>query len=214
MQWGFHPYASYKSYKTGSSPYGRVHRHAVLGSNNDLKAARPFGVLKSINSHFFCFLCKVWHRAQMGRTDCHRWEKADDCFLKTGAEMWRKANRLVDQTIPEVWFGTQDSEFWCLPYWSPICQLLIDPMHTMYLLVMKHFFRDILGLDNPQAGKTCPSKPSLPCAFYYNFCPPPHPSLLPLPHSQDAVSEQQVPAPLSRNNSLSSIIALEKLPAE
>lgn len=203
---GLRPYASYKTQSSGV-PYPRVHKHALLGAPMDLKAARPFGGFREVTSHLFCFVCKVWHQAHLGRTDYQNWEKIDDDFLRTGAQRWRDCQYVNDRKVPEDFFGTRYSEFWRLPYWRPTRQLIVDPMHTMYLILTQRYFREILDLDNPDSQTHTPSKPSVLVAFYYPFRPPPHLSSLPVPG-------QQGPVPLRKGASLNALITFEKLPAE
>ncbi|KAJ3766541.1 hypothetical protein FB446DRAFT_653639 [Lentinula raphanica] len=103
----------------------------------DFKAARPFGGFLDVTSHHTCFLCKCWHRAHLGRTDYESWTVADAGFLKTGAEAWLKADTSKDREVIENFYGTRYSELWRLPYWDPTKQLLVDPMHTIFLILMQ-----------------------------------------------------------------------------
>ncbi|GAW07472.1 serine threonine protein kinase [Lentinula edodes] len=112
-------------------------------------------------------------RGKKSSTDYEEWKSADDAFLRKGAELWRDAPDIKKRKILEDIFGTRASEFWRLPYWKASIQLGIDPMHTMFLILLQRYFRDILGLDNPDDPKRTPKKPKFKFAFYYDFTPPP-----------------------------------------
>ncbi len=130
----------------------RIFRVAVAGVLMDFKAARPFAGFMDVTSHTFCFVCNCWHRTQLGRTDCEAWNAVDDDFLRKGAMIWHDAADGNERKFAETSYGTRYSELWRLPYWQPSKQLLIDPMHTIYLILAQRFFRDALGLENPSAN--------------------------------------------------------------
>ncbi|KAJ3872033.1 hypothetical protein F5051DRAFT_433362 [Lentinula edodes] len=169
---GIRPYATHRTYGQ-NCPYDRVFRVALALVLMDFKAARPFSGFLDVTSHHFCYMCDCWHVSHLGRTDYEEWKSADDAFLRKGAELWRDAPDIKKRKILEDIFGTRASEFWRLPYWKASIQLGIDPMHTMFLILLQRYFRDILGLDNPDDPKRTPKKPKFKFAFYYDFTPPP-----------------------------------------
>ena len=174
----------------------RIFRVAIAGVLMDFKAARPYAGLLDVTSHIFCFLCQCWHKAHMGRTDCEAWNTVDDTFLQKGAEMWRDAADVNERKAAEAFYGTRYSELWRLPYWQPSKQLLVDPMHTIYLVIAQRFFRDGLGLENPYANaKKGPRKRAY-LAYHYEFTPPPPLSSIPsnrtiVSSPSDSVSEAE-----------------------
>ncbi|GAW07260.1 serine threonine protein kinase [Lentinula edodes] len=170
--WGIRPYATHRTYGK-DCPYDRIFRVALALVLMDFKAARPFSGFLDVTSHHFCYMCDCWHVSHLGRTDYEEWKSADDAFLRKGAELWRDAPDTKKRKILEDMFGTRASEFWRLPYWKASIQLGIDPMHTMFLILLQRYFRDILGLDNPDDPKRTPKKPKFKFAFYHNFMPPP-----------------------------------------
>ncbi|KAJ3897616.1 hypothetical protein F5879DRAFT_813730, partial [Lentinula edodes] len=137
----------------------------------DFKAARPFCGFLDVTSHHFCFLCDCWHISHLGRTDYENWKPLDDELLRKAAEQWRNA-MLKDRKAIEELFGTRYSELWRLPYWR-LCQMGIDPMHALFLILLQRYFRDILGLDNPGDSKQQRKKPRFKLAFHHKFTPPP-----------------------------------------
>ncbi|KAJ4476287.1 hypothetical protein C8R41DRAFT_869747 [Lentinula lateritia] len=169
---GIRPYATHRTYGK-DCPYDRIFRVALALVLMDFKAARPFSGFLDVTSHHFCYMCDCWHVSHLGRTDYEEWKSADDAFLRKGAELWCDAPDTKKRKILEDMFGTRASEFWRLPYWKASIQLGIDPMHTMFLILLQRYFRDILGLDNPDDPKRTPKKPKFKFAFYHNFTPPP-----------------------------------------
>ena len=61
--------------------------------------------------------------------------------------------------------GTRYSELWQLPYWKPARQLVVDPMHCNYEMLIPVHFRQILLLTSADAATPIPPKP----AFLHNF---------------------------------------------
>ncbi|KAJ3744493.1 hypothetical protein DFH05DRAFT_1525542 [Lentinula detonsa] len=167
---GVRPFSTFLTRKS-DTPYSHVSHVAVALASMDFKAIRPFCGLLDVTSHHFCFLCDCWHVAHLGRTDYENWKPLDDERLRKSAEMWRNA-MLKDRKAIERLYGTRFSELWRLPYWR-LHQIGIDPMHTIFLILLQRTFRDILGLDNPEDPKKKSNKPKFKFAFYYDFTPPP-----------------------------------------
>ncbi|KAJ3892060.1 hypothetical protein GG344DRAFT_46074, partial [Lentinula edodes] len=183
---GLQPRHTYRSHSS-EGLNERVFRVAIAGVLMDFKAARPFAGFLDVTSHHTCFLCKCWHRAHLGRTDYQNWTTAGVEFLKRGAEAWLNAKTPKERNEIEFFYGTRYSELWRLPYWNPIKQLLVDPMHIFFLILMQRLAREVLGLDNPESSeeehrKSKTSKKSQQnnsfISFYHDFTPPPHSSEL------------------------------------
>ncbi|GAW07623.1 serine threonine protein kinase [Lentinula edodes] len=202
---GLKPHHTYQTYQMGLASNERIHRVAIGGASLDFKAARPFGGFLDVTSHHTCFVCKCWHLAHIGRTDHTKWEPADIEFLKRGAFAWINAKTSDERSEIESFYGTRYSELWRLPYWDPTRQLLVEPMHTIFLILLQRFARDALGLDNPgplnmedddnhDSGDATEKKKkskAIYICYYYNFTPPPHPSVLtPLGHTPVTSSSQ------------------------
>ncbi|KAJ3817653.1 hypothetical protein F5880DRAFT_1492562, partial [Lentinula raphanica] len=67
----------------------------------------------------------------------------DDEFLRKGAELWRNVEDVKERGPIEDLYGTRDSALWRLPYWKPSSQCVVDPMHTIFLILLQRYFRDI-----------------------------------------------------------------------
>ncbi|KAJ3854272.1 hypothetical protein EV368DRAFT_4048, partial [Lentinula lateritia] len=122
-------------------------------------------------SHHFCFFCDCWHVSHLGRTDYENWKALDDDLLRKAAEIWINS-MLKNRKAIEQLYGTRYSELWRLPYWR-LCQIGIDPMHVFFLILLQRYFRDILGLDNPDDPKKKLTKPRFKFAFQHEFTSPP-----------------------------------------
>ncbi|GAW02640.1 serine threonine protein kinase [Lentinula edodes] len=189
---GLRPFHTHTTHQMGLDSNKRIFRVAIAGASMDFKAARPFGGFLDVTSHHTCFLCKCWHLTHIGRTDFENWRPADIAFLKKGTQEWLTAPTIAQRKQIENFYGTRSSELWRLPYWKPTLQLLIEPMHTLFLILEQRFARRALGLDNPEPDgialdepeqgnlkrkKAKSSKKKLAyISFYHEFTPPPHPS--------------------------------------
>ncbi|KAL1749602.1 hypothetical protein FB107DRAFT_225208 [Schizophyllum commune] len=165
--------------------YRFVHRTVLAAFIADLKGARPCGGQLDVTSHFFCFICRCWIQAYLGRVDFESWEPIDDERLRRGAKLWREAPFAARQAIEQL-FGTRDSMLWLLSYWKPSQQIVVDPMHTWFLLVLQRFFREAMGLDGGKKGKWTHRRP----AFHYDFTPPPPLSALSSDQASDDESDE------------------------
>lgn len=165
---GITPYHSHNTHHI-KKPYSRVHRVAVANGVMDLKAARPVAGLYDASAHHFCFICKCWHTAHLGRLDVNNFGAVDDNFLREGATLWANAKTKQERDRIEQIYGTRCSAMWILNYWRPSRQLVPETMHIFILRVLQNFYRHALGLD-PQSSR------SSYIAFFYDFTPPPHPS--------------------------------------
>ncbi|KAJ3779026.1 hypothetical protein FB446DRAFT_630821, partial [Lentinula raphanica] len=146
---GVRPYGTYESQKAQEPPYSRSFKVAISNASMDAKSAKPANGLLDVTSHIFCHVCKCWHAVHLGRTDCEQWVRADDNYLREGAQKWHNAECSEDRKFIEDCFGTRTSELWRLPYWQPSRQVVSEPMHTAYLNVVQRYCREVLGLDNP-----------------------------------------------------------------
>ncbi|KAJ3765622.1 hypothetical protein FB446DRAFT_654975 [Lentinula raphanica] len=168
---GVRPYATHQT-RHAATPYSRTFRTAIAPMVMDTKEAKPVGGFMDITSHTYCSKCKCWHIMHIGRTDCENWTPADDTFFRGGASKWRDSQKNRERSAIEYQFGTRWSALWLLPYWRPSRQIVVDPMHTFFLIVTGRYYRDILGLDNPDS-KIQSKKPHHSICFHYPFTPPP-----------------------------------------
>jgi len=151
--------------RTASHPNGRVTRSAIAVAAMDLPAARAASQLAHHNAHIYCTVCTCRDRKTLGRVDYEKWTLRDDNIIKEHAKDWKEAgtSRARERIVKD--HGTRYSELWRLPYWSPVSQLSIDPMHCLLENLIAIHFRYNLGLTAADAA--LPDPPIY--AFSYNF---------------------------------------------
>jgi hypothetical protein len=64
--------------------------------------------------------------------------------------------------------GVRWSELWRLPYWDPTRQLVVDPMHCLFLNLVKYHSLDLLELSSAAATSQDVPQP----AYHYDFLQP------------------------------------------
>ncbi|KAJ3833527.1 hypothetical protein F5878DRAFT_665571 [Lentinula raphanica] len=174
-EWGVTCYASASDSLDPNSkehlPYQRTHRIALACIKMDLKVSRPFCGLSDVIHRKWCFYCQIWHPTNTLRTDISDFGHANDMRLREGAEKWRQAQSTDERDSVYNLYGTRYSAFWMLPYWCPSRQITIDPMHTMFLILMQNFFRSghALGLQNPDDKGSESSHHNSSLAFHHDF---------------------------------------------
>lgn len=151
--------------KTANYPLGRTTRSGIIIAAMDLPAARDAAQLAGHGAHIFCTVCKCTHRTNLDRVDHENWEFRDDDVIRHHAEAWRDAKTLADRVSIFDSHGTRWSELWRLPYWSPVRQLVVDPMHCLFESLVANHFRVFLGLTMVSATTADPRIP----AFQYKF---------------------------------------------
>jgi hypothetical protein len=145
----------------------------------DFKAARPYSGHVDVSSHVICHVCDVWQKGNLLRTDWEHWGCADDDRLKDGSQKWTEATIPKQRLTIEKVYGARASEFHRLPYWRTSLQVVVDPMHTVYLRTHQMFWRGPLGLENPSSPKgdqqddEAVRPPASDISFHYPFVLPP-----------------------------------------
>ncbi|KAI4293634.1 hypothetical protein K525DRAFT_182207, partial [Schizophyllum commune Loenen D] len=66
-------------------------------------------------------------------TDWKGWGHADNAYLRTGAELWQNATDAKTRKLIEKFFGVRGAQVWRFSYWDVTRQLIVDPMHAIYL---------------------------------------------------------------------------------
>ncbi|KAL1740686.1 hypothetical protein HDZ31DRAFT_47002, partial [Schizophyllum fasciatum] len=110
-------------------------------------------------SHTAAFIASAWpassvtpRQTSISAADWKDWLPADNTYLRTGAELWQAAADTKTRKLIEKFFGVRGSQLWRLPYWNVTQQLVVDPMHCIYLGDCKRHFSEGLGLYDPKPG--------------------------------------------------------------
>ena len=140
-----------KYLRTASYSEGHVTHSAFAIAAMDLPAAQSATQLAHPTAHIYCMVCTCRDQKTLGRVDHNKWTLHDDDVIKKHALDWKVAesSREQDRIVKE--HGTQYSELWRLPYWSPISQLPVDPMHCLLENLIAIHFRYNLGLTATNA---------------------------------------------------------------
>ena len=150
---------------TATHPNGRVTRCALAAAVMDLKAARGTTGLGQNNHDCHCSVCRCRGKASLGSTDHENWLPRDCVELREQAEKWRTASSLKEQEEIFSQYGVRYSEFYCLEYWDPTRQIVVDVMHNGLEGNAEDHFCHILSSMKESAE----SKPTPPPAFYHKF---------------------------------------------
>ena len=194
--------------QTASHPGGRISRSVIAAAVNDLPGGRKVAGLASHNSHHYCFICNTKGLDNLGNHDCHTWPRKDPNEMRKNAEKWRDATTSAEKRVIFNNHGIRYSSMWRLPYWNPMKQLVIDVMHCILEGLVQYHCRNVLLLNNADAGR--PSRP-MP-AFAYNFgLPIEEDALDDLSHKQVDKIHRLLTAPLKGDTDQEISMSLEEL---
>ncbi len=138
-------------------------------------AGRQLACLASCTSDHTCSVCTCRKKDGLGRTDFTEWKTRDPGILKKAATTWRDALSVSDQDKIFSAYGVRWSEMWRLPYWNPVKQLVVDPMHCLLEGLAQNHFRYVLGLTSSEAKVKDPVIP----AFTFEYPSLPDPDIKP-----------------------------------
>jgi hypothetical protein len=142
-----------ESYETGvyysrtwKYPNGRKTRSALALIICDLPAARQALGFTGPQSTNFCSYCKL-QLTDINNLDVGSWEPRSCEEHVNLALKWRDASQEAQRIEITRKYGIRYSEFLRLPYFDPIRNLCVDPMHTFFLRILSHHCQDIWGMD-------------------------------------------------------------------
>jgi hypothetical protein len=130
---------------------GRLVRCALVCVVCDLPAARKVGGFASYAHNFFCSVC--W--SELGPSDkkysdfnysAWKWRTSDEC--RACAEIYQTsvtagaAQKAFDDS------GIRSSDLLRLPYFELPQMVVVDPMHNLFLGLLKTHFINVIGVDN------------------------------------------------------------------
>ena len=142
---------------------GRLILCAIILIICDLPAARKIGGFASHGHEYYCSVCWCTKTEHQGYNNFQyntwRYRTNEDC--RKAAEKFRdattpaKANSSFDKS------GLRWSELLRLEYYDPTKFLAIDPMHNLFLGIIKEHFQSILGNRPKPKVKSKPSTTSI-----------------------------------------------------
>ncbi|KAF9016481.1 hypothetical protein BDZ89DRAFT_1045762 [Hymenopellis radicata] len=113
-----------------SAAEGRLFRSALAVVVCDRKAAVSVGGFTDVTSNIFCVQCQLQGQRHVLETDDRLFIPCDHNTMRRNAEKWEKQPTLEDALAFAKKVGSRSSAFWILPYWNPVEQLVVDPMHV------------------------------------------------------------------------------------
>lgn len=133
--------------KTFASATGRGSRSAIAVHVHDLPGVkRAIGHTACTSAENLCTYCKI-SKADLSNFDLNTFEPRTVDELRQAAEEWKLAKSEVDRVTLFSKTGVRWSEFWRLPYFNPIKQVVVDGMHTLFLGLVEYHIRHVLGID-------------------------------------------------------------------
>jgi hypothetical protein len=150
--------------ETYEHPEGITSREALLTVVNDLPGGRKLVGGASHSASVFCMYCSV-ALADINNIDMstEAWKlKTGEDFRKAAVE-WRTASSKSKQKDLYKRNGVRWSELLRLDYWDPLQNTVIDGMHNLFLGLVRHHFREVIGThwDSrvAEAEEPIPEKP-------------------------------------------------------
>ncbi|EJD38817.1 hypothetical protein AURDEDRAFT_71822 [Auricularia subglabra TFB-10046 SS5] len=142
--------------QTAKCPTGRLVWAALGPVVCDLDAARGIAGFGSVGHRLFCTICDITSSAIADFQTAFgpRGGPASERFpLWTRfVDLWNKATTIKEQE--KLWsdYGMRWTELSRLSYWDPFRYLVIDPMHNLFLGLLKRHLRVIWGMDVDMTG--------------------------------------------------------------
>jgi hypothetical protein len=125
--------------RTGLQPQGATVDVAVAYETADLLAARHLAGLAGATSNWLCSICGLFGRQNVWNVDWDTWEPRNRDHMMGIAESWLNASS--EEQREEIYkkHGIRWSELWRLPYYNPIKQIVVDPMHCLLLGLVLYY---------------------------------------------------------------------------
>jgi hypothetical protein len=139
--------------------FGRLILCAIILVICDLPAARKIGGFASHGHEYYCSVCWCTKTEHQGYNNfqCSTWKYRTNEDCRKAAQKFRDATTLANANSSFDNSGLRWSELLRLEYYDPTKFLAVDPMHNLFLGVIKEHFQNILG--NRPKSKVKPKFP-------------------------------------------------------
>ena len=131
---------------TSQRPRGRRIYSGLVTNVSDLPGSRKVSGHGGHSHNCFCALCKL-PKTDINNLAVETWQMKTKDELYGQAVAWRDAPSKAARKKLYKKTGVRWSELWRLSYWDPTKFVIIDGMHTIYLRIVQHQCRVVLGLD-------------------------------------------------------------------
>jgi hypothetical protein len=133
---------------TYQRPQGRRSREAVVQVVADLPGSRKLTGTAGHSANKFCSLC--WQtKGDINNINHRSWQRMTMKEHKDAAYAWKDATTKKARAKIYRETGVRWSELVRLPYFDPTRMVVVDGMHNLFLGLIRHHFRVILGIDIP-----------------------------------------------------------------
>ncbi|KZS86463.1 hypothetical protein SISNIDRAFT_383265, partial [Sistotremastrum niveocremeum HHB9708] len=138
---------------------GRLIRCVLIPLICDKVGAHEVGGFRSHSASLCCPYCYIT-QAELDKLDTN-YPLRSSADHREAAELWRDAESEMERDLIEAELGVRWSELLRLPYWDPICFMVIDSMHLLLLGLIQTHCRNVWGMDDktPDGDGTAPLPP-------------------------------------------------------
>lgn len=142
---------------TAMCDLGRLVFCAIIAVICDLPAARKIGGFSSHSHEWFCSVCwcnKTQHTYE--NIDIASWKRRTNEDCRHWAARFHEAHsaKVAESSFDHS--GLRWSELLRLPYYDPARFLVIEPMHNLFLGLIKEHFQGVLGYRRQDAPTSVP----------------------------------------------------------
>jgi hypothetical protein len=134
--------------RTHQRPQGRRSREAVVQVVADLPGSRKLTGAAGHSANKFCSQCWLMKK-DINDINHRSWRRMTEKEHRDAAFAWRDATNKRARAKIYKETGVRWSELLRLPYFDPTRMVVVDGMHNLFLGIIRHHFRVILGMDIP-----------------------------------------------------------------
>ncbi|KAI7933362.1 hypothetical protein MJO28_017689 [Puccinia striiformis f. sp. tritici] len=133
---------------TVNFPKGRIIKVMLGPIICDLPAIRKVLGMAGHSSHKnLCSFCRVTIK-KIDRVDLDQSRPRKARVLREQANKWKKADTLDERKEIFQTYGVRYSILYELPYFDPLSSAIVEPMHNIFLGLLKHHGQDLFGLKS------------------------------------------------------------------
>ena len=139
---------------------GRLCRSAIVALVCDLLGSRKVSGHAHSSMRFFCARCLLT-KDSINDTDWSSWPRRTWDSILDAAHAYKDAPNQAERTRIFKQWGVRWTAFMELPYWNNLLSVVVDGMHNLFLGLVSHHVRVVLGLDALDASGDDDSRPTV-----------------------------------------------------
>ena len=137
--------------RTASYVRGRLCRSAIAALVCDLLGSRKVSGHAHPTMRYLCARCLLTQDS-INDIDCSHWTQRTWENILEAAYAYKNAISQAERTRIFKRWGVRWTAFMDLPYWDNLLSVVVDGMHNLFLGLVAHHVRTIIGLDALDAG--------------------------------------------------------------